>query len=78
MSKTEIVLNSAGVRELLNSSEMEELCGQLGAQICGRCGEGYATDHRKGKTRANSMVWADTYQAKADNMENNTILKALK
>ena len=28
--------------------------------------------------RAHAMVWADTYQAKADNSKNNTLLKAVK
>jgi len=41
-------------------------------------GEGYKSDARVGKNRANAMVYADTYQAKADNMRNNSILKAVR
>ena len=46
--------------------------------IKNRCGDGYETDLFVGKTRANAMVSATTYQAKADNLRNNTILKAVK
>lgn len=46
--------------------------------ILQRCGEGYNRDVYVGKRRANAMVYADSYQAKKDNMKNNTLLKALR
>ncbi len=38
----------------------------------------YGQDMHVGKNRANAMVFAETYQAKRDNMKNNTILKAVR
>lgn len=78
MAKTKIVLNSAGIRELLKSQEMLQICEEHASAIQDRCGDGYECDSFVGKTRVNAMVFADTYQAMADNAKNNTILKALK
>lgn len=78
MAKTKIKLNRAGVRELLKSSEMLAVCEEKAASIRNRCGDGYETNSFVGKNRVNAMVFASTYQAKRDNMKNNTILKALK
>ncbi len=78
MAKYKIELNWAGVRELLRSDEMRRICAERAEQIVRRCGEGYESDTYTGKNRVNAAVYADTYQAKADNARNNTILKALK
>ena len=78
MANTRIVLNSAGVRSLLKSSEMQGVLKDHADAIKNRCGDGYETDLFVGKKRANAMVSATTYQAKADNLRNNTILKAVK
>lgn len=76
MSK--IVLNYSGVRELLQSDEMQAICDEHAKAIAKRAGDGYESDTYKGKTRVNSAVYADTYEAKLDNMKNDTLLKALK
>lgn len=78
MAKYKIVLNRRGVRQLLRSKEMKNICAERAEQIARRCGEGYESDAYTGKNRVNAAVYADTYQAKADNARNNTILKALK
>lgn len=78
MAKMKFKLNSGGVRELLKSQEMQSVLNEKATGIKNRCGEGYAQDVYVGKTRANAMVSATTYQAKADNLRNNTILKAVK
>lgn len=78
MSKCEIKLNSAGIRELLQSPEMAAICQEQAKTIAGRCGTGYATDIHVGKTRVNASVYADTPDAIRDNLENNTILRSLK
>ena len=78
MSKVEIELNSDGVVKLLKSKEMQNYLTTLASQIRSRLGEGYAQDSYVGKNRANAMVWAETYKAKKENLESNTILKALK
>lgn len=71
-------LNSDGVRELLKSQEMQSVLIKKATGIKNRCGEGYTQDVYVGKNRANAMVKAETYQAKRDNLKNNTILKAVR
>lgn len=71
-------LNKAGVRELMQSKEMQAVLSDKAQGIKNRCGDGYEQDIQVGKNRANAMVWAAEPKAKSDNMENNTILKAVK
>ena len=78
MSKLKLKLNRSGVKELLKSQEMQALLVLKASGIKERCGEGYSQDVHVGKNRANAMVWAETPQAKAENSENNTILKAVR
>lgn len=77
MAKVKIELNRAGVAELMKSQEMLSTCESLAQKAAGSLGEGYEVTTFVGKTRANASVNAVTYQARKDNMENNTILKAL-
>lgn len=78
MAKMKFKLNSDGVRELLKSQEMQSVLNEKATGIKNRCGEGYTQDVYVGKNRANVMVKAETYQAKRDNLKNNTILKAVR
>nr|DAZ20660.1 MAG TPA: type I neck protein [Caudoviricetes sp.] len=71
-------LNYDGVGQLLKSSEMQGLLEEKAMGIKNRAGEGYAQDVYVGKTRANAMVYADSYKAKRDNKKNNTLLKAVR
>lgn len=74
----EIELNSEGIRELLQSSEMAAVCQGYAKNIAGRCGEGYETDVYTGKNRVNAMVYPATAEAREDAAQNNTILRSLK
>lgn len=78
MANMKFKLNSDGVRELLKSQEMQSVLIEKATGIKNRCGEGYTQDVYVGKNRANAMVKAETYQAKRDNLKNNTILKAVR
>ncbi|MBM6615630.1 hypothetical protein JTF06_12110 [Desemzia sp. RIT804] len=78
MSKMQFKLNSSGVSSLLKSAEMQNVLSKQASAIKNRCGEGYEQDIFVGKNRANAMVWADSYQARKENMENNTLLKAVR
>ena len=78
MANFNVILNTAGVREMLKSKEMEAICSEQAGMVMGRVGNGYKTDTHTGVNRVNAMVWADSYQAKKDNLDNNTLLKALK
>lgn len=77
MDKFRLKLNSAGVRNLLRSSEMAEVCKQQAETIRARCGDGYETNSYTGKNRVNASVYAATPAAVRDNLKNNTIVKAV-
>jgi len=77
-NNVKVKLNRAGVKALLRSEEMRAICEKHASDIVRRCGEGYETDSFVGRNRVNVMVSASTYEAKRDNAENNTILKAVK
>lgn len=78
MSKVKIKLNRSGVKELLQSSAMQQVCREHAERVKTRCGDGYEMDSRVGRNRVNARVWADTPAAQQDNLKNNTIQKALK
>ncbi|MFS0967962.1 hypothetical protein ACFC3P_02400 [Enterococcus thailandicus] len=78
MAKTKFKLNHSGVGQLLKSAEMQNVLEEKATGIRNRAGEGYKQDTYVGKTRANAMVYADSYKAKRDNMKNNTLLKAVR
>lgn len=78
MSKLKFKLNRSGVRKLLKSKEMQDTLTEIASGVKNRCGDGYEQDVYVGKNRANAMVRAETYQAKAENSENNTLLKAVR
>lgn len=78
MAKVKIELKSAGVKELLKSKEMLSICEEHASRILNSCPSGYEMDSHTGPNRVNAMVYASTYQAKADNLKNNTLLKAVK
>ena len=70
-------LNYDGVRELLQSSEMMAICKEYADKAKGRLGDGYIVTTHTGKTRVNASVMAATQNARKDNSENNSILKAV-
>ncbi|MGH1775800.1 hypothetical protein ABE883_18075 [Enterococcus raffinosus] len=78
MAKMKFKLNYDGVGQLLKSAEMQGVLEEKATGIKNRAGEGYAQDVYVGKTRANAMVYADSYKAKRDNKKNNTLLKAVR
>ena len=71
-------LNSQGVRELLQSQEMMGICKKYASKAQSKLGEGYEVTTHTGKTRVNAQIKAETYKARKDNAENNSILKALR
>ena len=78
MGNVQIELNAAGVRELLQSPEMEAVCLQYAQAIAGRAGDGYTVDSRVGRNRVNARVTASSEKARKDNLKNNTLLKAMR
>ena len=78
MSNVKFVLNSEGVQELLKSAEMQAVLDSHAQAVADRAGLGYAAETKVGKKRAYANIYAETYGAKRDNLENNTLLKSLK
>jgi len=77
LSKVEIELNSAGIREMLRSQEMQDLLGEKAAEIAARCGAGYEADVYLTGGRAVASAFAATPAAARDNAKNNTLLRNL-
>lgn len=77
-SKVRFKLNRAGVGQLLKSAEMMRVCEGYAQGIQGRCGEGYEVTTFTGKSRVNASVHAATIEARKENSENNTLLKAVR
>lgn len=74
----ELRLNSAGVRELLKSSEIAGCCKELAAEVLSRCNKpGYEMAERRYPERTGYAVYAKEYPAIGDNLKNNTLLKAV-
>ena len=72
-----IELNRAGVANLMKSSEMMGFCESLAMKTLGQLGEGYEVSTYTGRTRVNSSINAATPKARKDNLEHNSILKAI-
>lgn len=78
MSKMKFKLNRKGVSELMKSEDMQAILKEKADETLNRLGDGYESNLYVGKNRANVMVYAETYKAKKDNLENNSILKAVR
>ena len=72
-----VELNHEAVGELLNSSEMQELVKSYADEIAERAGEGYASDTYNAGSRVIASAYTETEEAMEDNLENNTLLKAM-
>lgn len=77
MANFKFELNTAGVRELMQSSEMMAICEQYASNAVAQLGDGYEVSTYTGKTRVNASVVATTYAARKENSETNSILKAV-
>lgn len=71
------VLNREGVRELMQSPEMEAICKEYADRAVESLGDGYVSTTHVGKTRANASVYAESYKAKRENNKTNSIIKAV-
>lgn len=80
MSKYNVLkvqLISSGVRQMLQSPEVEGYVQEACQAVAQRAGTGYSSNVQKGKKRAVGRVYAYTKEAIKDNSKNNTLLKAL-
>ena len=77
MADVRIELNEEGVRELMQSSEMMQICMDHANRALSSLGSGYTVSSYVGKTRVNAEVSAESFAARRENAKNNSILKAL-
>lgn len=77
MAKVKVKLNSEGVRSLLKSQEMMDICKGYADKALSRLADGYEVTTFVGTNRVNASIKAVTNQAIAENLRDNTILKAV-
>ena len=77
MGKVKIELNREGVRELLQSQAMMDVCTTYANRALNQLGSGYELTTLVGKTRVNAEIAANSYAARKANLQDNSILKAL-
>ena len=76
MSNFQFVRSDAGVRELMQSQEMQDVLVDFAQQVAEKAGDGY--DVYIGINRANVSVRTATEEAMADNLDHNTLEKAIR
>lgn len=78
VDKLKIELKQTAVRtQLLKSPEVTAFLREKAKECRGKLGKGYKYNTKKGKKRANAMIYTDTAEAAKDNLENNSLLKAV-
>ena len=75
MAKLKFELNRAGVRNLLRSSEMRGVVESHAGAMRSRAGDGYTV--RYGRNRVVAFVETGREESAQDNLDNNTLLKAV-
>lgn len=78
--KATIILNTAGVRALLRSTEMQGVCAEKAnriAEIASGGGRNYIVTETVGSTRAKATVKAGDAHSHYSNLKYNTIEKAI-
>ena len=76
MAKMKFELNYAGVSRLLKSPEMRSVVEANAARIQKNAGDGYVVKY--GKNRVVAFVETGSDEAAQDNLDNNTLLKAVR
>lgn len=72
-----LYLDSQAVRYLLYSNNVRDAVNKVGAEITSRAGTGYELNVYSGHDRARGVIAPATPDAYKDNMQNNTLLKAV-
>lgn len=78
MSKIKVTLRPSGVRQLLKSREVADLCMEHAQRVQARAGEHYAAEARKYPERSGAAVFPQDAEGYYDNLSNNTLLRSLK
>lgn len=77
-TKVKVKLNKNEIKsQLLKADWIKEFCQKQAEEIQKQCGDGYTVDTYEGSNRINAMCYADTFEARLDNLHHNTLLKAV-
>ena len=77
MSSGNIVLNSAGLIEMMQSNEMIEILQEKADEIVSKCSGNYDTNSYIGQSRANVSIVTHDWRTYHMNLKNNELLKAI-
>ena len=77
MANVKFELNREGVGELLKSSEMQSILGELGQMKAAQAGEGYDSEVHVYSKRAVVNIFPATGEAARNNYTNNTLEKVI-
>lgn len=77
MKVESLELNSQGIRELLRSEEMKQICETYTDKAAESLGEGYESESFTGKNRVNARLNAVTWEAVNGNKKDNRMIKAV-
>lgn len=72
-----VVLNRAGVGELLRSAEVKAELERRAARIAAAAGAGNEVESGVGRTRARAAVVTETFEAKHSEAKDRTLTRAL-
>lgn len=78
MGKASVRVDYKEVGKLLRGQESKKLMEQLGREISAKAGTGYSYRVHDSGQRQIANVFPNTLEAARDNLENNTLLKAVK
>lgn len=70
-------LNRAGVRDLLRSEEVQSMLEYEAEARAASLGDGYAVNTMTGKNRINVRIIAESREAQAENLRDNTLLQVI-
>jgi hypothetical protein len=77
MARPRIVLNKAGIRDLLRSPEMVAVVGERAERIAAAAGDGHIVETEVGPNRARASVRTGTFEAIVSESKNQTLTRAI-
>lgn len=77
MSNYQFELNRDGVKQIMQSAEMEAVLDKTAQHIASSAEGAYKVDTMTGRTRANAEVLCADAKTYYNNLKNNTLLKAM-
>lgn len=77
MSKVEFELNLSGLNQIMKSAEMQGVLERAGESVARNAGANYGSRVHVANFVAITNVYPENWDARRDNMANNTLVKAL-